>query len=72
MGPRAQELFAEAGIKVVLGVTSKVEDVIKQLIEGTLKEGDSLCEHGHNLSKTEYKHSEEKNILSKIREKTTG
>jgi len=69
MGPRAKGLFAEAGIKVVLGVTGKVEDVIKQLIEGTLKEGDSLCEHGHDLNKTECKHSEEKTHSPKYEKK---
>jgi len=45
MGARAQSLFAEAGIKTVLGITGRIDDVIKQLLDGTLKGGESLCEH---------------------------
>jgi predicted Fe-Mo cluster-binding NifX family protein len=45
MGPKAVELFNQAGIKVILGVTDKVDDVLDKFLKDELKEGDSLCEH---------------------------
>jgi len=45
MGSRAQKLFAESGVKTILGVSGSIDDVIKQIFDGTLKGGESLCEH---------------------------
>lgn len=58
MGPRAQDLFNAAGISVVLGVSGSIDDVIKQLLDGTLKGGESLCDHGegHGSGKGECDH----------------
>lgn len=46
MGNRAQMFFSEYGIKTILGVSGPVEDIIKQLEEGTLVGGESLCSPG--------------------------
>lgn len=46
MGWRAQEFFKEYGINVILGVSGKIDDVIKKVKEGTLKGGESLCSPG--------------------------
>ncbi len=45
MGPKAIDLFHEENIDVILGVTGKVENVIKDIIEGKLKGGETLCVH---------------------------
>ncbi|MFA9463137.1 MAG: NifB/NifX family molybdenum-iron cluster-binding protein [Velocimicrobium sp.] len=48
MGETAQELFAENGIKVVVGAQGIADDVIKQYIAGGLKSTGSVCtEHVH-------------------------
>ncbi|WP_353683433.1 NifB/NifX family molybdenum-iron cluster-binding protein [Thermodesulfovibrio sp. 3907-1M] len=47
MGPNAVMNLQSSGIKVIVGVTGKVEDVIAQFLSGTLSGGESLCEHGH-------------------------
>lgn len=46
MGMRAQGLFDEFGIQVIVGVSGKVNEVIEQLKKGTLKGGESLCKPG--------------------------
>ncbi|MBN2057777.1 MAG: NifB/NifX family molybdenum-iron cluster-binding protein [Candidatus Saganbacteria bacterium] len=46
MGMRAKQLFAEAGIKTVLGVSGGLDEVIAQLAAGNLEGGDSLCTPG--------------------------
>lgn len=46
MGGRAQELFAERGIKVILGADKSVDEIIDSYLAGELKGGTSLCEHG--------------------------
>ena len=62
MGLRAQQLFDEMGIKPVMGVTGSIEEVTRQLIAGTLKGGESLCQpgggKGYGLDKTECDHPE--------------
>jgi len=62
MGGRASELFAEFDIKPVLGISGKVEDVISQLLNGTLQGGESLCTpgagKGYGQDKTECDHEE--------------
>jgi predicted Fe-Mo cluster-binding NifX family protein len=46
MGPRASGFFDELGIQAIVGVSGKVKDVIDQLLKGTLRGGESLCEPG--------------------------
>lgn len=46
MGQRASALFADAGIKTILGITGKIDDVIDQFLKGTLEGGESLCQEG--------------------------
>ena len=46
MGQRALTLFAEQGIKVVVGVPSEpVEDIVNAYLEGALKAGENVCDH---------------------------
>ena len=63
MGMRAVELFAETGIKTILGVSGEVEEVVDQLLKGTLKGGESLCQpgagKGYGVEKTECDHPHE-------------
>ncbi|MDO9573995.1 MAG: dinitrogenase iron-molybdenum cofactor, partial [Candidatus Contubernalis sp.] len=60
MGARAQGLFAEFGIKTIVGVTEKITEVIDKLVKGTLIGGESLCKpgagKGYGLDKTECDH----------------
>ena len=44
-GPKAINLFNEFGIEVILGVSGKIDDVIKAFINGTIKGGESSCTH---------------------------
>ena len=64
MGMRASGLFAEAGIKSVVGISGEVDGVIDQVLKGTLKSGESLCKpgvgKGYGLDKTECDHTNEK------------
>lgn len=63
MGQRAQMLFAEQGISTMVGVTGSVDDVVKELLAGTLKSGESLCSpgagKGYGIEKTECDHPHE-------------
>lgn len=46
MGQRAQALFAEQGIQVVVGAPSETpEQLIQGHLSGTLKVGKNLCDH---------------------------
>jgi len=46
MGRRAQGLFAESGIKVVVGAPSdKPEDIVSAYLAGTLEAGQNVCDH---------------------------
>ena len=46
MGTRAQNLFAESGIKVVVGASAgDPEVIVKEYIAGTLEAGDNICDH---------------------------
>lgn len=47
MGPRAQNLFAQFNIAVVLGVQGIVDEVIRLYLSGELKAGNDLCGHQH-------------------------
>lgn len=62
MGMRATGFFDQLGIKAVVGVTGKIDDVIKKLQDGTLESGESLCSpgagKGYGLDKAECDHAE--------------
>lgn len=46
MGQRAQQLFAEKGIRVVYGVPSDTpETIVKAFLDGTVVSGENLCDH---------------------------
>jgi Mrp family chromosome partitioning ATPase/predicted Fe-Mo cluster-binding NifX family protein len=46
MGQRAQDLFAENGIKVVIGAPAETpEKLVAAYLDGTLVSGDNLCDH---------------------------
>jgi len=46
MGNMAVQFFQQYGIEVLLGVTGKINDVIKKILDGTLEIGESLCSPG--------------------------
>ncbi len=46
MGPRAQGLFAEKGIRTVIGVQGPVDEIIDLYLQGRLAPGKDLCDHG--------------------------
>ncbi len=43
MGYRAQELFAQKNIEIIVGVTGKIDEVISKFVSGELKSGESFC-----------------------------
>jgi predicted Fe-Mo cluster-binding NifX family protein len=46
MGARAQGLFAQNGIKVVVGAPAGApEEIVKAYLAGTLQTGGNLCDH---------------------------
>jgi len=46
MGGRAQNLFAEHGIRVVVGAPNDApETIVKAFLAGTLKTGGNICDH---------------------------
>jgi len=63
MGQRAQMLFDESGIETIMGISGSIEDTIKQLLLGTLKAGESLCQpgagKGYGVEKTACDHPEQ-------------
>ena len=46
MGMNAQNLFNQYNIKQFIGISGRIDDIISQLIAGTLISGDSLCKPG--------------------------
>jgi len=46
MGMRAISFFEQYGIRVIVGVSGKIDGVIEQLKKGTLEGGESLCRPG--------------------------
>lgn len=62
MGMRAAGFFDELEIKPIMGVSGKIDEIVEQLIKGTLKGGESLCKpgagKGYGLDKTECDHPE--------------
>ena len=65
MGMRAQELFTQAGIQTIMGISGKVDSVIEKVISGTLEGGKSLCKpgagKGYGVEKTACDHPNEDN-----------
>ena len=46
MGQRAQSLFAQHGIQVIVGAPSESpEALVRQHLAGTLAAGDNICDH---------------------------
>jgi predicted Fe-Mo cluster-binding NifX family protein len=46
MGIRAQDLFQEKGIDLIVGVTrGDPEEIIEQYLEGRLVTGENICDH---------------------------
>ncbi len=46
MGSRAQNLFAEQGITVIVGAPAEtIECLVKSYLEGTLEPGENVCDH---------------------------
>ena len=64
MGMRATGFFNEMGIKAIVGVSGKIDDVIEQIKNNTLQGGESLCKpgsgKGYGLDKTVCDHPNEK------------
>ena len=64
MGPHAQQLFAEKDIKTIVGVSASIEQVINDLLAGTLNGGESLCKpgegKGYGVEKSVCDHAHEK------------
>jgi len=64
MGQRAATLFAEQGIKTILGASGEVEKVLADFASGCLVSGESSCQpgagKGYGLDKTECDHEGEK------------
>jgi predicted Fe-Mo cluster-binding NifX family protein len=61
MGPRAQNLFAQEGIVTLMGATGRVDEVVRDFLNGAHIEGESLCEHGlfpHQGREHEHHHGE--------------
>jgi predicted Fe-Mo cluster-binding NifX family protein len=60
MGRRAEQLFDQAGIKIIVGVQGGIDEVIDKLLRGELKGGRSLCEpgKGYGNEKTERTHED--------------
>jgi len=60
MGARASGFFDELGMKAIAGISGSIEDVIDQLLKGTLKGGKSLCSpgagKGYGIDKDECDH----------------
>jgi predicted Fe-Mo cluster-binding NifX family protein len=60
MGMRAAGMFEELGITALTGVQGTIDEVLNQFIEGTLKQGESLCTpgsgKGYGVEKTECDH----------------
>lgn len=46
MGMRAQQIFAENGIKVIVGAPAAApREVVQAFLDGTLETGANLCDH---------------------------
>jgi predicted Fe-Mo cluster-binding NifX family protein len=56
-GWRAQSLFAEKGIKLIVGISGTIEETIEKLLKGELRGGENICHPGggkdYGIPKTE-------------------
>lgn len=63
MGQRAKLLFDQAGIQTILGISGEIDQIIHQIVKGTLAGGQSLCHpgsgKGYGIEKAECDHSQE-------------
>jgi len=63
MGQRAEQLFSGQGIKIIVGVSGAIDDVIGRIEDGSLKGGESLCRpgagKGYGLDKTVCDHPDD-------------
>jgi len=63
MGMRATGLFSDLGIRAIVGISGRVDDVVDELAKGNLKSGESLCRpgsgKGYGLDKTRCDHPED-------------
>lgn len=64
MGMRATGFFNDLGIHAIVGISGKIDEVIKKLQNGTLEGGESLCKpgsgKGYGIEKSECEHPDEK------------
>jgi predicted Fe-Mo cluster-binding NifX family protein len=64
MGMRATGFFNELGIRAIVGVSGRIDEVIENLQKGTLEGGESLCKpgsgKGYGLDKTQCDNPREK------------
>ncbi len=60
IGMRATSFFQEYGIRAIVGISGKIDEVIERLKEDTLEGGESLCRpgsgKGYGLEKEECDH----------------
>ena len=60
MGMKARELFNQHEIDQIVGVSGKIEEIVLQLVNGTIEGGESFCKpgagKGYGLDKTECEH----------------
>ena len=63
-GQRAQMLFAQKNIQLILGVSDTIDETLDLMCKGQLKGGESLCRpgagKGYGLDKTECDHPEDR------------
>jgi len=63
MGARAVGFFDGFGIKPIVGVQGRIDDIIKKMIKGELKGGESSCSPGggksYGIDKEECDHTEQ-------------
>lgn len=45
MGQRAQNIFMQHGIQVVVGANGKAEELVQHALNGTLVSGENCCDH---------------------------
>lgn len=64
MGPRAVDLFRELNMEAVVGIEGEVNKVIEKIAQGTLEDGESLCQpgagKGYGVEKSICDHANEK------------
>jgi predicted Fe-Mo cluster-binding NifX family protein len=60
MGMRARNLFEQFHIKTILGISGRIDDVLEEIKNGTLKGGESFCipgaGKGYGIDKSECDH----------------